>query len=898
MSNYYDSTRKDSVLDDTPTATTDMSDDGKCDTPQSDAAIEVFASEDDQQPMRPPTRINASSFAAPTKASAAKKNEKIELAQYVRMSPSIKEPYSRPGSAIRQYSGSRLGTRPSSRQWGGFGRSRSARYGDDGDTFERPLSSMGLQETSPGREQSGNAKPGLSDSEVKEEGFEEEQDETSPVWVSNEPEKVAGYEEAQREEDGSDEEGREELPVLEEKKGEDEPSQQDITDVHVQEKVVHAEQEPLMQKEEPLEHSVQEIGTELEVPQQQSSPPTQDINASISQEDESENLETQAATSGDHIRDTSRSSSKEENVGIAAIISTDTKIVPAEIIAEIEELKIGLQKAEEQRDEAMRQREAVQQELQTIKEDTEKLKQEHEKLSIQLRESEAKIAARNAREPGLPPLEAVEAENKRLRLAVEKTRLDLDTKKKEAIEATSCCEQLDDQLREAMNKLKEHEVSIQGLCEVISMVTQNTSTVAACDDEKLDELFQSLAQDADIGKLRGEFVKLIKTFHGDIRESQEKIRELESQVAEEQFEYTRLETAMDIQQKDLLSPFIQSTYSTEETQMDGNGFKQYYYQEREKRIDLEWEVHQANQSLSHLLPENERLHSELIKAQEELAELRPRAAELETEAKGWMEDFKEKESQLEQRTEAFEATVTEQQLETFRYIKAYYEKVKDQAHWEVQGLQKKLAASEQEGDKLTWELDRSKLINMRLEDTLDRLKKSNNARDIHIRKVEQAFMLQGPWPIMSPSTTGSRTPSSSTSSSNPASLISSCTHPLEVNHTRPPIPRCHLPAAIQARDAKLALHRQKLDEAREAEIFMLNVKPGLSAAKTPHSDIMEQVRKWNMKELYPPANLGWAGVAWQSAWRRWDGAVWAREFAKGKDVDFLKKMGVWHQEWV
>jgi hypothetical protein len=60
---------------------------------------------------------------------------------------------------------------------------------------------------------------------------------------------------------------------------------------------------------------------------------------------------------------------------------------------------------------------------------------------------------------------------------------------------------------------------------------------------------------------------------------------------------------------------------------------------------------------------------------------------------------------------------------------------------------------------------------------------------------------------------------------------------------------------------------------------------------------MEQVRKRKMGSLYPAGKPGWAGLRWDAVWERWDGNDWAREYAKGKEVDFLRKVGLWREDW-
>ncbi|KAI4610184.1 hypothetical protein J4E83_008410 [Alternaria metachromatica] len=838
-------------------------------SPDHEAASPKSSGEEQQGTVRPVTRTNASSFAAPTRASEAKKNEKIELAQYGKRGASAREPSSRPGSAMRQYSSPGFGSRPQSRQRWGAG--TPMRDGDDDDV------DIDQKDAYDDEAHVDDDDSSQFDSDVEDEGCgeEEKEEEAAPI--------LEGKESEENPLEKEDPEGNKlEEQELEKQAQEQEPEPEE--ELTTQEQEQSYDLEDLLAQEEPQEHRDEDSSPDVQELQQRESPLTQDDVAPVSQEDHVENVENQAAAPQDQTESAPPHGNEEK------------PIVPPEIVAEIQELQIKRQKVEEERDEAMRQRETVLQELQTVKEEATNLKQEYEKLSIQLRESEAKIAARNAREPGLPPLEEVEAENKKLRASVERTRLELQAKKTEAEDATAACKSFDDSLREVDEKLRNNQESIRTLCEVVNQVAENLPMISKCETKELDAVFLSLSQDDETGKLRGEFLKLIKNFNGNFKELREQIEDLERELAEKEYEINSLGKTIEIERKGLLSPGLPSPHPM---QTGKNEWEQYYEREKKKRRDAESELAKAKKQLLQLQPENERLQSDLIKAEEELAELRPKNDQLEMEAKTWKEELEENKAQFEQCSLAFEANMSEQQLENFRYIRDYYQKVKDHAHWEVQGLQQKLSVADQVRDALKRDYKREQGVNMRLEDAVVRLRKSVKARDIHIGKTEQAFMQQAPFPIRSPSTSGSRTPDSDTSSSTSPSLISDWTHPLERVKRPPLIPRCHLPAAIQAREARLDTYKRELEEAREVEIFKANVKPRASTARggTIATDIMEEVRKSSMGPLFPVEKTGWADSSWKSAWERWDGDYWAREFAKGNQVDFLRKVGVWRRDW-
>ncbi|KAI4925159.1 uncharacterized protein J4E92_007197 [Alternaria infectoria] len=855
-------------------------------SPDHEATSPESFNEEQQGTVRPVTRTNASSFAAPTRASEAKKNEKIELAQYGKRSTSMREPTSRPGSAMRQHSSPGFGSRPQSRQRWGTG--APTRDGDDDEVDdvddeqddEEEVDDVDdnvdqdQDEVDKDKAHVDDDDSSQFDSDVEDERNAEEEEEASSVLEGKKLEKPLEKED------------------LEENKPEEEelerPAQEKVSEpeeeLTIQEHKQSYDLEDLLAQEEPQEHQDEDPSPDVQAPQERESPLTEDDMAAVSQEDHVENLISQAAEPRDQIETVSPHGNEEK------------PIVPPEIVAEIEELQIKRQKVEQERDEAMRQRETVLQELQTVKEEATNLKQEYKKLSIQLRESEAKIAARNAREPGLPPLEEVEAENKKLRASVERTRLELAAKKSEAEDATAACKSFDDSLREVDEKLKNNQESIRTLCEVVNQVAENLPMISKCETKELDAVFLSLSQDDETGKLRGEFLKLIKNFNGNFKELREQIEDLNRELAEKEYEINSLGKTIEIERKGLLSPGLPSPHPM---QTGKNEWEQYYEREKKKRRDAESELAKAKKQLLQLQPENERLQSDLTEAQEELAVLRPKNDQLKLEAKTWKEELEENKAQFEQCSLAFEANMSEQQLENFRYIRDYYQKVKDHAHWEVQGLQQKLSVADQVREALKRDYKREQGVNTRLEDAVVRLRKSVKARDVHIGKTEQAFMREAPFPIRSPSTSGSRTPDSDTSSSTSPSSISDWTHPLERVKRPPLIPRCHLPAAIQARETRLESYKQELEEAREVEIFKASVKPRGSTARggTIATDIMDQVRKSGMGSLYPVEKTGWLDTSWKGAWERWDGNYWAMEFAKGKQVDFLKKVGVWREDW-
>jgi peptidoglycan hydrolase CwlO-like protein len=822
----------------------------------------------EQTRARPLLRSDVSSFAAPTKASEAKKNEKIELAQFVKKTSSIKEPPGRLGFATQWQSASIPNDRRPSLQQRSVTNSTHTKDDDHAVGSSLPLRGR------PAKRHDGTRSGSLS-SARSDRSSEEEIGEKNEGTPTLETELKEEQPEVQKEEK-LEAEVIEQLP---EEQAEEDEVQADSESSAQEEKELE-EVEKVLTNEEPLESCVEETKAEFDESQQQEPHLTKDVATLPSQENHGKNPEVQATIPRDQIISISRRSTDEDKGGRVGTLADIENAVLGKVVAEKEELQAILKETE-------KQREAVEQDLQSMKENAEKLKQEHDILVTQLRESQELIEARNTREPNLPPLEAVEAENKRLQLAINKTQKDFS-------EANACCKNLDDQLKEVQEKQMSQETSIKELCGFVDLVSQSMDQGVDIGAPKPDELPQDLTLLPNIEKLQVKIAQLFGRYCADDKKWRDKNEELQRELADKESEIARLEKTMDYQQKELLSPGLQSPMFLPSAQTDKPGFKEFYQQERSKRKGLEQELAQVRKLLSDLQPEHETLQSNLDKAQEELADLRPKVDKLEGDARGWRQDSEEKTSQLEERTRAFETSSDQQKQETLRYIKDYYNKTKDKTYWEVQGLQKKLGELDEERVTLKRAFERAKVENARLGDGVTRLRKSNQARDTHIGDIQQAFIYGQEFPTLPPDDDDISSPTST-------STTSPLDHPLEFIRRPPPIPRCHLPTAINAREATIAAFRENLDKEREQELFNVSVKPSAPAKKwksdVGRDEIMEKVRKWKMGSSYPPGKPGWSELRRKSAWERWDGETWAKEAAVGKDVDVLKERGLWKEAW-
>lgn len=406
------------------------------DTPSSSAVEEHTRREEHNMP-RSSLRSNVSSFAAPTKASEAKKNEKIELAQFVKKPSLGKELPGWTGLNIQSQTASvPVSPRPSFNRHPTTGSPSPKNHDRISGTSSRMEKHRGTRSQS--------LVFGVSD--------EEEEEEDVGVRL-------------------------EELPVIENEALEEASSKQRM---QVEEEEVQKEKDPLIHEEEELEEieafikkeppkcHVEEHEVGFDVSPDQTSPLTKHGTALPLEEVYVKDLEPQIETPQDQVESMSQRGTEEDGTGAVAITAHNNDITLDKILAEQEKLQHELTQAETQRDEAIRQCGTVQADLETVKDDTKKLKQENDKLVTQLRESNDLIAARNAREPNLPALEAIEAENRRLRVTVDK-------KEKERNDANACCENLDDQLRDTQEKLKYQVMSIKELCQIVDLMSRSST---------------------------------------------------------------------------------------------------------------------------------------------------------------------------------------------------------------------------------------------------------------------------------------------------------------------------------------------------------------------------------------------------------------------------------------
>jgi hypothetical protein len=570
-----------------------------------------------------------------------------------------------------------------------------------------------------------------------------------------------------------------------------------------------------------------------------------------------------------------------------------------------EALKTQLKAAEKQRDESEDHLSTTQVELQTCKDHRENLKRKHDKLQGEVKELQKQIAALEDREPRLQSSAAVAAENKRHRVAIQdlerkiaETGEELKTKEEDEKNRREETNQISAELSEANQTLKELRKDNDTLSGIIDKITQSGSI----DSLQLGKVISSLPTNSNASDLHTKVSTLIQHFAKSNQILEDTQQDQQRQIADKEYTISELARAIVAQEQKenssssplssgLPSPGLLSPLSP--IQADRDSFEKLFNDERRKRKAAEEKLTEieANAKKTHsslLQQQDSELQTELTNAQEELTTLRKKADELETLSKQWKGEVEEAKFELLERTRNFDKSIAQQQREVYTHVQEYHKKTQNSAHWEVQGLQKKLAAVEADLADTKKRFDQIKSDSEHREHHIKGLEQDQRVRIAHLNHVEQAHYrgekLPGLPPVKSEPNDVARSPTLSSSTPWPPNP-----HSIPI----PVIPACLLPAAIDRRKADLEKYKEGLKLAREEEVldFIVKAPP---PNKFAHDDIMEKLRKWKLGNLYPPEKQGWDACKAKSAWERWQGAKWMEQSTiSRRDEQALRKRGLW-----
>jgi chromosome segregation ATPase len=813
-------------------------------------------------------------YANPTKASKAKRNEKIELPFTMKKTLTLKEPpTSRPGTALRQQrSVSVLGSRrPSLLRMGSaieFGKKQ-----DDAASERSAASSV----TS--RKGKGHRRDMRSRSLTAADIAYANQDGPFLSTIPNIPITISS------------------APAPGTTTYEDEP----FTIERWRQEDDEREAVPLGQKDRPETPNLEEPLAPLMRQKHKSEPELM----AQSREQQLEYMDTSVSKPEKQIESETQDSrvedkGKNDDIVLGKVVSERDALKDQLKAADVdnEALKTQLKAAEKQRDESEDHLSRTQVELQTCIDRGENLKWKHDKLQKQ-------IAALEDREPILQSSAAAAAENKRHRVVIQdlerkiaETSAEIKTKEEDEKNLKECIDQIQDELNEVNKTLEELKTYNDTLSRIVDEITQSESI----DFVQLDKVISSLPTNSNASDLHTKVSTLIQHFaeskrilvntqqdqQRQIADKEDKIDELKKGMAAWEQEHNSFSSPLS---SGLPSPGLLSPLSP--NQADRDSFEKLFNDERRKRKAAEEKLAEveANAKKTHssqLQEQNAKHQTELTSAQEELTTLRKKADELEKLSKQWQGEVEDTKEELLKRTDNFTKTIAQQQREVYTHVQEYHKKTQDSAHWEVQGLQKKLAAVEADLADTKKRFDQIKSDSEHREHHIKGLEQDQRVRIAHLGNVEQAHYrgekLPSLPPVKSEANDVARSPTSSSSTPwppNPHSI------------TTPVIPACLLPAAMDRRKADLEKYSEDLKLAREKEVLEFVVKAP-PPDKFAHDDIIEKLKKWKLGNLYPPEKQGWDAYKAKSAWERWQGAKWMElSTISRRDEQALRKRGLW-----
>ncbi|KNG51304.1 hypothetical protein TW65_01319 [Stemphylium lycopersici] len=609
-------------------------------------------------------------------------------------------------------------------------------------------------------------------------------------------------------------------------------------------------------------------------------------------------------------------------------------VVLSKVAAENEEPEAKFEVVSSEHEEAVERIDSVQQELQNTKGEIENLRKDKETLLTRIQELETgikkhdeavkdelqsnkagveewqrfeeQIEARNRIEPGLTLNEAIEADNERLQAEIEEMRSSIDRMQKELRanqeelnETTESARQFNHEATESndtMDKLRNSMSELSGILENIYQADADEKIISL---SHIDVLMQGFEDDSALSPLFANIKELIHSCAKDRELLQDRDEWLQRKLKDKEREIIMAGKAFASQSQEtgMLSPGFVSPLSP--GQMDREGFESLFREEKVKRKLAEkklhfMRIHDAQQD--DLQEKNEELRSSLDEAQAEITSLRKSTEDLKLHAIMWKSETEEKRAELEKRSQAFDKSMDQQQQEIRQYIKEYRDKAREEANWEVASLQAKLEAKDREYATLNQMFNKHKRSDARKEDQIAKLTFRNKVHSNHIVNMEQAYLRGDRLPSLQP-IPEEQDSASEISSLSPSSSISAFSL-----HDKPAksaicIPRCKLPAAVQVRNRELALYRAELRTKTEEELIELDVMAppyrSRNEMDVAADDIMEKVRKWKMGGLYPPGRSSWKVMRKRSAWEMWDGAKWAGECARGREIDVLMQRGLW-----
>ncbi|KAF2031941.1 hypothetical protein EK21DRAFT_87553 [Setomelanomma holmii] len=429
---------------------------------------------------------------------------------------------------------------------------------------------------------------------------------------------------------------------------------------------------------------------------------------------------------------------------------------------------------------------------------------------------------------------------------------------------------------EDLEKLRQEVEELTYAIEQTSQASQDN----LLNTEALNRLKQDSDSSNEITKLYTALCELISDLGDRLYSSTLNDLELRGQLANKENELNLALKALrdDAADTSVMSPKYKSAH-------DKITWKQAYkdMRQRKEQAEAKYESFKKTAEAMYrpdLERKNRELQIELNAARDELEKYREKVAEYRGRARGWEEEYKNAELEHEKCTAVFEQTLKEQRDEMLLYIRDYHDKTQDPEHWEISGLQRRIATLERDLQSTNEHFNTVKSEKARVEDKVEKLQDIKVRYERHIEELSRANIMGGAMPrFQTPDSDCSDSDTSSFSIS-PLSSRDPFTNPKPVKRRGPYIPRCPSPKEMKRREGILQDLREAQQQRREDEEKKI--------------EIIEKVRKRHMQEMYPPWKEGWKQLIRQGLWKRWDGEEWLMVEASEEDrvvVEHLRSRG-------
>ncbi|EUC47534.1 hypothetical protein COCMIDRAFT_24557 [Bipolaris oryzae ATCC 44560] len=333
---------------------------------------------------------------------------------------------------------------------------------------------------------------------------------------------------------------------------------------------------------------------------------------------------------------------------------------------------------------------AVEDRLKSYKAELETWKQDYDALSAKYRKLEGQIKTEASQE------EATETENKKLgAIVVEKeneiAKMETKLKRKdnELVDMTQHAANIEEEALEGNKKLTRLQKSVCDMGQVIAWWIQISFKGTAIDPNDLNQVIQDCADDDETNEVLlhvRQFVKMIVEKNGN----------LERQLEDKKYEITNIKKAIEEQSYEEVPPTpglmlpTNPLYSSEKIEA-------LYKEERAKRIFAEKKLKAfitEDKQYSRLQKAQQDLHSQLADLQGQITLLTQQAEDSQHLASDWKSEVALKQTELELRTQEFEAALDEKDKEILTYISAYHAFTSDPAARAPAALHAKISALE------------------------------------------------------------------------------------------------------------------------------------------------------------------------------------------------------------